>query len=353
MFDKAAEYRYDGGRQRYLVRQRDPNEGFAIVGTGQWRDYLGEGLYNEYSVDAGGTVTSGVAHLPGSGYDDPNSADSPAYLGSDLIGTTRRVSNSAPINFDTHAGPPAIYRTVLTAFGESVSSTGSTPTGSIYAGRWGYETPGGSYDPLTELGWLHVGERYYDPAVGRFMQRDPIGIFGGLNVYAYVGNSPTSAVDPSGLWNPMKWLYTGDGNASEEVYNGAVQAAGEWIYRKSWARGGYVGVGTTRNRGLIAGAGIGWTIDQGFFAYACVGVQGSTRTRDPLTGRYAGGTGGIGLGLTYGEGGLDGGLFGGAGQNQKAHGGGALIGTDGTVTIGGTAGPFSGGIITDPGQLWD
>jgi hypothetical protein len=46
--------------------------------------------------------------------------------------------------------------------------------------------------------YLHVGARYYDPASGRFLQRDPIGILGGLNVYAYVENYATGAIDPSG-----------------------------------------------------------------------------------------------------------------------------------------------------------
>ncbi len=75
--------------------------------------------------------------------------------------------------------------------------------------------PGGETtwcDPLAELGWLHVGHRYYDPTSGRFVQRDPIGIAGGLNTYAYVLNDPLSGVDPSGLI--LGWLWgdeeTGD-----------------------------------------------------------------------------------------------------------------------------------------------
>ena len=119
-YDKAAEYRYDGGRQRYLVRQRDPNANFAILGTGQWRDYIGNSVYNDYTVDATtGTVTNGKAYIPGIGYDDPSMTDSPAYYGSDLIGTARRVSDSS-------AGvSPVIHRTVLTAFGEPVNSAGT------------------------------------------------------------------------------------------------------------------------------------------------------------------------------------------------------------------------------------
>ncbi|MEU7903379.1 RHS repeat-associated core domain-containing protein [Actinoplanes sp. NPDC049118] len=40
--------------------------------------------------------------------------------------------------------------------------------------------------------------RYYDPQLQRFISEDPIGPAGGLNQYAYAGNSPTNATDPSG-----------------------------------------------------------------------------------------------------------------------------------------------------------
>lgn len=46
---------------------------------------------------------------------------------------------------------------------------------------------------------MHVGYRYYDPATGRFLQRDPIGIAGGVNVYLYASNGPTIRVDANGL----------------------------------------------------------------------------------------------------------------------------------------------------------
>ena len=48
--------------------------------------------------------------------------------------------------------------------------------------------------------------RYYDAAVGRFLSEDPIGFDGGdANYYRYVGNSPTTATDPTGkiAWIPI------------------------------------------------------------------------------------------------------------------------------------------------------
>jgi RHS repeat-associated protein len=41
--------------------------------------------------------------------------------------------------------------------------------------------------------------RYYNPMFGRFVSQDPIGMAGGVNVYAFVGNAPTNFLDPLGL----------------------------------------------------------------------------------------------------------------------------------------------------------
>jgi RHS repeat-associated protein len=50
----------------------------------------------------------------------------------------------------------------------------------------------------------HSGEfyyyraRWYDPQARQFISEDPIGLDGGINLYAYVGNNPVNFSDPSG-----------------------------------------------------------------------------------------------------------------------------------------------------------
>ncbi|EOT4001614.1 RHS repeat-associated core domain-containing protein, partial [Escherichia coli] len=58
-----------------------------------------------------------------------------------------------------------------------------------------------------ETGLHYNLHRYYDPDVGRFMVTDPIGLAGGLNLYAYAPN-PVSWIDPLGLsraCGTIKW----------------------------------------------------------------------------------------------------------------------------------------------------
>ncbi|MCG8552438.1 MAG: RHS repeat-associated core domain-containing protein, partial [Desulfobacterales bacterium] len=51
----------------------------------------------------------------------------------------------------------------------------------------------------SESGLYYYRARHYDPQEGRFMQPDPIGFDGGINLYTYVQNNPVNWIDPSGL----------------------------------------------------------------------------------------------------------------------------------------------------------
>jgi RHS repeat-associated protein len=57
-----------------------------------------------------------------------------------------------------------------------------------------------------ETGFYYYRNRYYNPLNGRFISRDPFGIWGDINNHgnpmAYVGNNPSNRTDPLGLDSP-------------------------------------------------------------------------------------------------------------------------------------------------------
>ena len=74
-------------------------------------------------------------------------------------------------------------------WGADVGTTSSVTQPFRYTGR----------ELDSETGLYYYRARYYDPGMGRFVSEDPIGLAGGINEYAYVGNDPANATDPTGL----------------------------------------------------------------------------------------------------------------------------------------------------------
>ena len=83
-----------------------------------------------------------------------------------------------------------VWKAQYQVFGKAEISNDSTVTNNL-------RFPGQYYDE--ETGMHYNWNRYYDPESGRYSQTDPIGLLGGLHLYTYVTNKPSSRIDPQGL----------------------------------------------------------------------------------------------------------------------------------------------------------
>ncbi len=84
---------------------------------------------------------------------------------------------------------------------------------------------------LPEAGLYHYKARAYSPTLGKFLQPDPIGIAGGMNLYGYVGADPVNSIDPSGLAKDteskrINYISGPGGNTVQEVVVSRFNVAG-------------------------------------------------------------------------------------------------------------------------------
>ncbi|HAF15733.1 MAG TPA: hypothetical protein DCK99_18980 [Blastocatellia bacterium] len=79
--------------------------------------------------------------------------------------------------------------------------------------------------------------RAYDPDLGRWLNRDPIGEKGGINLYAYVSNNSLNVVDPLGLWpwppfSHNNWGGPGHANGENRSETGRLPTRSDANYRE-------------------------------------------------------------------------------------------------------------------------
>ena len=79
----------------------------------------------------------------------------------------------------------------LSAFGQTVASTGSSTSAYGFGATSGYRNEG-------DAGLTLVGCRFYDAQVGRFITRDT---YLDQKAYAYCDGDPVNGVDPTGHLN--------------------------------------------------------------------------------------------------------------------------------------------------------
>jgi RHS repeat-associated protein len=118
-----------------------------------------------------------------------------SYYQYDGGGSVRQLTNSVGQVTDSYE---------YDAFGNSFTKVGTTPNNYLYRGE--------QFD--SDLGLYYLRARYYNPATGRFLSRDPL--VGqswdpkSLHKYLYAGGDPVNAEDPTGkglvedAWNFAK-----------------------------------------------------------------------------------------------------------------------------------------------------
>ena len=103
------------------------------------------------------------------------------YFLNDRLGTPQML---------TDASNTVVWEGLYKPFGEANVNPNSSVVNN-------FRFPGQYYDAETGLHYNY--HRYYDPSTGRYLRPDPIGLFGGINLFEYSLNNPINSIDPLGL----------------------------------------------------------------------------------------------------------------------------------------------------------
>ncbi|RYF50944.1 MAG: hypothetical protein EOO38_04440 [Cytophagaceae bacterium] len=128
-------------------------------------------------------------------------------------------------------------------------------------------------------GYYHFGYRFYNPGIGRWLNRDPLGEDGGPNLYTFSNNSPNNFIDPDGaithilagaaIGGTIGAVFEG----GREIWNGGSVGS----VAKAALRGGVVGAVSGATGAWIAPvatAALGGTIYAGAAGGAIAGAAG-------------------------------------------------------------------------------
>ena len=158
-----------------------------------------------------GSNTDTLTVLNGLGLDerytlfDANSGNATWNVVTDVQGSTVQLNGTSPSPVG-YSYPP---------FGGLGNPTAVSPNPFRYTGR----------EASANTGLLFFRGRYYNPAWGRFVSEDPLGIAAGPNLYAYVGNDPINFGDPTGNQGLGGAFIGAAGGATGGYISGGVRGA--------------------------------------------------------------------------------------------------------------------------------